>query len=125
MNRTKPSKKNPHSILHPHVFYRHLFRSVLTGLGLIVLLLLIGMQGYQYFENMTWADAFVNASMILSGMGPMGALNTTAGKIFAGFYALFSGLVFIMIIGLVFSPVVHRFFKKIHLDDDDEPKSKK
>jgi hypothetical protein len=74
------------------------------------------MLGYHLFEKMSWVDAFVNASMILSGMGPLGPLNTNAGKIFAGFYALFSGLAFIVIIAVIFSPVIHRFFKKIHLE---------
>lgn len=120
MDKIKKAKKNPHSIFHPHIFYGKLFRTIMTGVGLIFLLLLIGMFGYQYFEGMNWEDSFLSASMILSGMGPVGALKTTAGKIFAGFYALFSGLVFIMIIGLVFSPVVHRFFVKIHIDDEDD-----
>ena len=78
------------------------------------------MLGYHFFEKMPWVDAFVNAAMILSGMGPMGALATTNGKIFAGCYALFSGLAFILIIGLIFAPILHRLFHRFHLENDDE-----
>jgi hypothetical protein len=65
---------------------------------------------------MSWVDAFLNASMILSGMGPVTPLETTAGKIFAGFYALFSGLAFIAIVVMILSPLLHKFFRKIHLE---------
>ncbi len=85
---------------------------------MIYVALCIGMLGYHDLENMSWVDSFVNASMILSGMGPMGNLTTTAGKIFAGCYALFSGLAFILIVGIVFAPVVHRTFKKMRLEDE-------
>ena len=76
----------------------------------------IGMAGYRHFENMGWVDAFVNAAMILSGMGPVGTLNTDAGKIFAGCYALFSGLVFISAAGIMIAPVAHRALHKFHLE---------
>jgi hypothetical protein len=97
-----------------------------TGLGLlaIAVAMFIGMLGYHHFEKMSWVDAFVNAAMILSGMGPMGTLSTAAGKIFAGFYALFSGLLFILIIGLIFAPIFHRFFHKFHLDSSPQTKPK-
>jgi hypothetical protein len=105
-----------------YIFFMRVLRSVLLGLLAIVVAQYIGMLGYHYFENMSWVDAFVNAAMILSGMGPMGPLLTKGGKIFAGFYALFSGLAFIMIIGLIFAPIVHRFFHKFHLDTEDDAK---
>lgn len=89
--------------------------SLSFGLLIIAIALGIGMMGYHHFENMSWVDAFVNASMILSGMGPLTPLLTVGGKVFAGFYALFSGLAFILIIGLIFSPIIHRFFHKFHL----------
>lgn len=98
------------------VFIMRLVRSSIFGLLSIATALYIGMLGYHFFEKMAWVDAFVNASMILSGMGPLGSLNTSAGKIFAGCYALFSGLAFILIIAVIFSPVLHRFFHKWHLD---------
>jgi hypothetical protein len=110
MNHVKKELAN-----HPY-FYRHLSHNTLIGLMLIGITLFIGMLGYHAFENMSWVDAFLNASMILSGMGPATELTTTAGKIFAGCYALFSGLAFIVIVAVIFSPVIHRFFRKIHLE---------
>lgn len=97
-------------------FLYHLLLSVLFGVVTIMIALFIGMAGYHFFEKMSWVDAFVNAAMILSGMGPLTPLNSSAGKIFAGFYALFSGLGFIVIIGVIFAPIIHRFFHKMHLD---------
>ena len=76
----------------------------------------IGMAGYHFIENMGWVDAFVNAAMILSGMGPVATLQTDAGKIFAGCYALFSGLMFITVTGIVLAPVAHRALHKFHLE---------
>lgn len=96
-------------------FLVHVLQSLAIGALLIIIALFIGMCGYRGYENMSWVDAFVNASMILSGMGPVSSLNTEAGKIFAGCYALFSGLFFILIMGIVFAPVIHRFLHQFHL----------
>jgi hypothetical protein len=95
-----------------------------AGLGLLVILgsLLLGMIGYHVTENMPWIDAFANAAMILSGMGPLTELHTTVGKLFAGAYALFSGLAIIVIVGITFAPVVHRFLHKFHLEAGKESK---
>jgi hypothetical protein len=101
---------------HIHRLYAHLLRSVCIGLVLTGAALVVGMWGYHYYENMSWVDAFVNASMILSGMGPLSPLATQGGKIFAGCYALFSGLFFILIVAIIFSPFIHYFFAKIHAD---------
>ena len=89
-----------------------------AGIGLIVIAaaLGLGMLGYRHFENMSWIDAFADAAMILSGMGPLHPLQTDSGKIFAGLYALFSGLAFITIAGLVLAPVAHRLMHKFHLE---------
>ena len=76
------------------------------------------MVGYHSFERLSWIDAFANAAMILSGMGPLAPLTTTGGKLFAGFYALFSGLALITIAGVVFAPVVHRFLHRFHLEHE-------
>lgn len=97
-------------------FISHVLRNTFVGFLLIALALFIGMFGYHVTEKMPWIDAFLNASMILSGMGPAATLNTAAGKIFAGFYALFSGLAFIAIMVIMLSPIVHKFFRKIHLE---------
>lgn len=95
--------------------YHHIRNSTI-GLMLVASALYIGMLGYHFYEGMSWLDSFLNASMILSGMGPASTLTTTAGKLFAGFYALFSGLAFIAIVVIVLSPAIHRFFRKIHLE---------
>jgi hypothetical protein len=106
-------------------FFMRLARGVVFGLFIIAVALFIGMIGYHAFEKMSWIDAFVNAAMILSGMGPLSPLTTTGGKLFAGFYALFSGLAFILIVGMMFAPIVHRFFHKFHFDSDGNSKRRK
>ena len=98
-------------------FYWRMARSVGIGLLVIVLALGIGMFGYRSFEQMSWVDAFVNAAMILSGMGPVSSLQTDGGKIFAGCYALFSGLAFLTSIGIFIAPAFHRFLHKFHQEE--------
>lgn len=98
--------------------YSHLMRNCLLILILIVAALCIGMIGYHFFERISWIDSFLNASMILSGMGPATTMKTTAGKLFASIYALFSGLAFIAIIVIMLSPIIHRIFRKIHLESN-------
>jgi hypothetical protein len=101
------------------VFVIRVIRCTIVGLLSVIIALGIGMLGYHHYENMTWIDAFVNAAMILSDMGPVSPLTTNAGKIFAGSYAIFSGLIFIVIITIIFAPVIHRVFHKFHLDSED------
>lgn len=103
----KPSRKR---------LFVYTFRNMMLAAVLIFIALLAGMYGYHVTEKMSWIDSYVNASMILSGMGPLGELNTYEGKLFAGSYALFSGLFFILIIGLILSPLSHYYFKKWHLE---------
>ena len=98
-------------------FYTRLAQSAAVALLVVVVVLGIGMVGYRVFEPMTWVDAFVNAAMILSGMGPVSSLQTDGGKIFAGCYALFSGLAFLTSIGIVFAPAFHRFLHKFHVEE--------
>jgi hypothetical protein len=87
---------------------------------LIGVSLLAGMLGYHYLESMPWIDAFANAAMILSGMGPLGPLQTWGGKLFAGFYALYSGLALILATGILLAPVVHRLLHQFHLEPGKE-----
>ena len=75
------------------------------------------MLGYHLAEGMDWVDSFVNAAMILSGMGPIGELKSTGGKVFAGCYALYSGLVLVLASGVVLAPVVHRMLHRFHVED--------
>jgi len=97
-------------------FIARLARSFWLGVFIVAGALIIGMAGYHVFEKMGWIDAFVNAAMILSGMGPVGELKTSGGKIFAGCYALFSGVAFLTSVGVVFAPLFHRFLHKFHLE---------
>ena len=98
-------------------FYARMTRSAAVALLVVAVALGIGMVGYRGFEPMSWVDAFVNAAMILSGMGPVSSLQTDAGKIFAGCYALFSGLAFITSIGIFIAPAFHRFLHKFHQEE--------
>src|SRR5271168_3455114 len=84
--------------------------TIAIGLWMILTLigLAIGIAGYAWFEGMSFVDAYVNAAMILSGMGPLGELKTTAGKIFAGCYAILSGLIIVIATGVVLAPIFHR-----------------
>lgn len=99
-------------------FAGRVLRAVLFGSALIVFSLAVGMLGYRVFEGMDWIDAFANAAMILSGMGPLQPLATPGGKVFAGLYAVYSGLALLSIAGIVFAPVVHRFLHRFHLEND-------
>ncbi|HEY1663878.1 MAG TPA: hypothetical protein VGI03_15780 [Verrucomicrobiae bacterium] len=104
------------TLLPREQFYRRVRNCALLSAGILVVALGIGMTGYHCFENLNWVDAFVNAAMILSGMGPVSQLNTDGGKIFAGCYALFSGLVFITATSILLAPVAHRALHKFHLE---------
>lgn len=98
-------------------FARRLFRHSLVAGGLLIVSLGAGMLGYAEFEHLSWVDAFVNASMLLGGMGPVNLPQTEAGKLFAGLYALYAGLVFIVTAALLLSPVLHRILHKFHWDE--------
>ncbi len=106
-------------LLHWSAFLRRLLLSSLLGLLLIVVSLAGGMAGYHYCENLSWLDAFANAAMILSGMGPLAQPTSVGGKLFAGVYALYSGLAVIAITSIIFAPVIHRFLHKLHLETED------
>ena len=100
------------------VYIKRLYKNSLLAFFALVICLLIGIAGYFYLGPMPMIDAVHNASMILSGMGPvLDKPLSVAGKIFSSFYALFSGVAFISTIGLLIAPVVHRFFHKMHVDD--------
>ena len=88
----------------------------LGALALVLVTLGLGMAGYHWLEGQSWIDAYLNATMILGGMGPAAELHTNAGKIFAGTYALFAGLVFVVGVGVVLAPVLHRAMHRFHLE---------
>jgi len=101
-------------------FLWRLFTHFVAASSFIGVSLLVGMMGYHHFENMAWIDAFANAAMILSGMGPLTPLSTWNGKLFAGIYALYSGLAVIVAMGIILGPVVHRMLHRFHLQSVNE-----
>jgi len=117
------SKSQP--LATPQNFALRLIRNALWSAAFIVIWLIIGMVGYGGFEGMSTVDAFVNAAMILSGMGPVTTLNTVGGKIFAGLYAIISGIVIFGVAGIALAPVYHRMIHGFHLQDDGEATAKR
>lgn len=123
---------HPMPFLHRHFHYEHKTQKLLPrrqyhlrllwhgllALLVIVLALGIGVLGYRFIAGFGWIDALLDASMILGGMGPVGELHSNAAKIFASFYALFSGLVFIGVMGILLAAPVHRFLHRLHLEKD-------
>lgn len=104
-----------------HVFLlRRVGKTLLAAALVIVLSLVIGILGYHFTEGIGWLDAFLNAAMILGGMGPVDTLHSVAGKLFAALYALYSGLVLIGVAGLLLAPFVHRFMHRFHLEGRHE-----
>jgi len=106
-------------LLPKSAFLRRLARYTIIALGIDIGSLVIGMLGYHFLEGIPWVDSLLNAAMILGGMGPVNELHTTAGKLFASFYALYSGVVFVVVAGVLFVPVVHRFLHRFHLESDN------
>jgi hypothetical protein len=109
-------RKQP--LLPRREFYRRLRRYAAGAFLLVAVSLLIGIFGYREFEGMSFIDSLLNAAMILGGMGPVDTLHTNAGKLFASFYSLFSGIVFLVSVGVLLAPILHRFFHKFHLESD-------
>lgn len=99
-----------------HRFYHRLLKSSLLTALLLGTSLAFGMWGYHHFAQLTWLDSFLNASMILSGMGPVSPLETDAAKLFAGFYALYSGGAFLIAMAVMLAPLLHHFFKSFEVD---------
>lgn len=98
-------------------FLRRLARHFALAMGVIGGSLLLGMAGYVYFEALSWLDAFLNAAMLLGGMGPVNLPQTPNGKLFAGLYALYCGLMVLGVAGILFAPLVHRLLHKFHWDE--------
>jgi hypothetical protein len=103
-------------LLDRQAFARRLARNFAAASALVAVSLAIGMAGYHFLEGMDWLDAFASASMILSGMGPLEPLRTGPGKLFAGLFALYSGLALIVATGILIAPVVHRMFHRFHVE---------
>jgi hypothetical protein len=105
-------------LLPRHIFLVRVLVFVVAALVLVGMALGVGVVGYHYLGDLPWIDALLNASMILGGMGPVDLISSSAGKLFASFYALFSGLLFIGIASLLIAPFVHRVMHRMHLDDE-------
>ncbi len=105
-------------LLPRNLFLSRLLKHAATSGGLLLFSLLLGVIGYRVLEGFSWIDALLNASMILGGMGPVNPLLTIPGKIFASFYALFSGVIFLVGAGLMITPIAHRILHRLHLDEE-------
>ena len=103
----------------PSVFAKRLALNGIIGLLLLLFSLGVGMLGYHFLENLSWIDSLLNASMILGGMGPVSPLQTTSGKIFASLYALYSGVILLASVGILATPIFHRFLHRFHLAEDE------
>lgn len=104
---------------HKTHFYNKLLRTVAYGGIFLIISLGIGVVGYHYFFNIPWLDSLVNASMILTGMGPVDRAQTDGAKIFSSIYAIYSGVAFLSSVAIIFSPVAHRFLHKFRLEVED------
>lgn len=101
-------------------FKSRVLKFSLISMSIFVFSLLVGIAGYHYIAQLGWFDSFLNASMILGGMGPVDILTTKIGKLFAGFYALFSGVAFLSAMAIFVTPILHRFLHKFHIDIDEK-----
>jgi hypothetical protein len=99
---------------------RRLAAHLAVSIGIVAVSLLVGMAGYWHFEKLAWRDAFLNSAMLLGGMGPVDAPKTPGGKVFAGLYALYCGLVFLVAAGVIFVPLLHRLLHHFHWVDDSK-----
>jgi hypothetical protein len=125
---TRASKMFEHRtrpLLPRKIFVLRVLRSLLLALGIIGFSLGLGILGYHFCAGLSWLDALLNASMILTGMGPVNELHTVAAKLFASFYALFSGVVFITSVALLLTPVIHRLLHKFHLEAEGAEEDRK
>ena len=103
-------------LLPGHLFIRRVAWHILVALAVILGSLFIGIAGYHFTEGLSWLDALLNASMILGGMGPVNELHTSGGKVFASFYSLFSGIIFLVTAAILVAPIAHRFLHRLHLE---------
>jgi hypothetical protein len=100
------------------VFFKRLGRNFLVATGVVAFSLALGTLGYHYFGGVGWVDGFLNAAMILTGMGPVDRMQTTEGKLFAAFYALYSGLAFLTMVVVLVTPIYHRLVHRFHLETE-------
>lgn len=110
-------RKDP--MLPRAAFLRRVARHVIIALGIDAGSLAIGVVGYHVLEGFSWVDSLLNAAMLLGGMGPVNELHTTLGKVFASFYAIYCGVIFLVVAGVLLAPIIHRFMHHFHLETND------
>jgi hypothetical protein len=111
-------ERHNEKLLPRHKFLKRLLKYASIATVLILVSLVIGMAGYHLFEGLSWVDAFLNAAMLMGGMGPVNVLQTDGGKIFAGVYALYCGMVLLIAVGIFAVPILHRFLHHFHLEGE-------
>ena len=113
-------ERHHEKLLPRRLFLRRLAKFALISLFLVLVSLVIGMVGYHVFEGYSWVDSFLNSAMLMGGMGPVGVLHTTSGKVFAGIYALYCGFIELVAIGIFAAPIFHRFLHHFHLESEKQ-----
>ena len=111
-------ERHNEKLLPRRKFLKRLLKYASIATVLILVSLVIGMAGYHLFEGLSWVDAFLNAAMLMGGMGPVNVLQTDGGKIFAGVYALYCGMVLLIAVGIFAVPILHRFLHHFHLEGE-------
>jgi hypothetical protein len=106
-------------LLPRRAYYNRIVRSAFAGIALVVPSMAIGMVGYHFLEGRAWLDAYLDAAMLMGGMGPVSTPVTVAGKVFAGTYAIYCGLVVLLVAGVMMSPVIHRAMHRFHLEQEE------
>jgi hypothetical protein len=122
MIRLKSLERRTKPLAPFHIFLKRIFGNVLVTMGIVVFSLVLGTGGYCYFGNLAWVDGLLNAAMILTGMGPVDKMETTGGKLFSTFYALYSGIAFLTMTAVLLAPIYHRFIHWFHLQDEADEK---
>ncbi len=113
-------ERHTQQLASPEVYRRRLAQSGTVGFAMVAMSLAAGMAGYAYYEDLGWVDSFLNAAMILSGMGPVHNPDSAGGKLFAGIYALYSGFAVLVIAAVTFAPAVHRMLHRFHLQTEED-----
>lgn len=111
-------EKSTEALLPTQRYYTRIVGSIATTLFIVIFSLTMGSAGYVYFGGLDWLDALLNAAMILTGMGPVDRMTTISGKLFATFYALYSGIAFLSMMAILLAPILHRFLHRFHLEED-------
>lgn len=119
-----PYESKKHPPIPPRRFLRRMATHTAAAAGIVFISLVVGIVGYMHYEHLDWRAAFLNTAMLLGGMGPVDMPQSEGGKLFAGLYALYAGLVVLLVVGIVMAPVVHRFLHRFHWSDEDTPRSR-